>query len=183
MPASMLIDPGFFTAMARLAANEQTRVVDFINAFHANTAHPSIQLHTIDAARSSGMWSGRVTQDLRVILHKDRDVWILLHIDHHDAAYTWAERRDIGRHPITGALQIVELVGTIREVETIVRRAPALAPPLFAAHEDAYLLSLGVPADWLPTLRKIASEDDLLIVCEKLPPDVSERLMDLAGRP
>ena len=179
MATSMLIDPGFFDAVARLTPTEQARAVSFINTFRASAAHPSIQLHAIDAARSRGMWSGRITRDLRAILHKDGDTWVLLHVDHHNPAYAWAERRDIGRHPVTGALQIIESVETIHQ--PLVTPTAAAVPRLFAKHDDAYLLSLGVPQNWLPTLRQIATEDDLLVVCQKLPAEVSERLLDLAA--
>lgn len=181
MAQQTLIDPGFFSAMARLTSGEQARVVDFINLFYENPAQPSIQLHTIDATRSRGLWSGRVTQDLRVILYKDGETWVLLYIDHHDPAYRWAERRDIGRHPVTGALQIVETVETIREVEKIITVPRQVeASPRFAAHPDAYLLSLGVPPNWLPTLRLVSDDEQLWQVLEKLPPEVGDRLLRLS---
>jgi superfamily I DNA/RNA helicase len=119
---------------------------------------------------------------LRAILHKDREVWAILHAGHHDAAYAWAERRDVGRHSVTGALQIVESVETVREVERIIEVfVEAETPPTFERHDDAYLLSIGVPESWLPTLRKVRDDDQLLVVCEKLPPDIAERLLALAA--
>ncbi len=39
------------------------------------------------------------------------------------------------------------------------------------------MLSLGVPETWLPTLRQVRDDDQLLVVCEKLPEDVAERLL------
>ena len=42
---------------------------------------------------------------------------MLAYVDHHDAAYRWAERRQIERHPKTGAAQIVEIRETVREIE------------------------------------------------------------------
>ena len=34
---------------------------------------------------------------------------LLCYVDHHDAAYRWAEQREIERHPTTGAAQFVEV--------------------------------------------------------------------------
>lgn len=182
MSRKVILAPQLFDAIARLTANEQARAIDFIRTFQDNPAHPGLKLHPITATRSSGMWSGRITRDLRAILHKDGDTWALLHADHHDAAYAWAERRDIGRHPVTGALQIVEAIETVREVErTIEVEATPDAPPLFAGHEDDYLLSLGVPETWLPTLRRVQNEDQLFTICERLPAEVGERLLSLAA--
>ncbi len=176
---NVIFAPQLFSASARLTAKEQSRVIEFINKFQENPAHPGLQLHTIDNTRSAGMWSGRVTRDIRAILHKDGETWAILHVDHHDAAYTWAERRDVGRHPITGALQIVEAIETVREVEKIVHVA-AKAPPIFVDHQDGYLLSLGLPESWLPVVRAVRAEDQLLSFMDKLPEDVVERLMKVA---
>ena len=56
-----------------------------------------------------------------------------------------------------------------------------MLPRLFARQSKDYLLSLGVPVDWLPTIREIADEDQLLTVADKLPEEVAERLTS-AGR-
>lgn len=182
MAASVIIADQLFGAMARLTANEQSRVIDFINSFKSNPAHPSLKLERLTKAKSKGMWSGRISRDLRAILHKDGDTWAILHSDHHDDAYKWAERRDIGRHPVTGALQIVESVETVREVERIIEVAVVpQAPPVYSGHDDAYLMSLGVPEVWLPTIRNVRDDDQLLAVCEKLPADVCDRLLNLAA--
>ncbi|MBN2565914.1 MAG: ATP-dependent helicase, partial [Candidatus Eisenbacteria bacterium] len=182
MAANVIIAPQLFSSLGQLAANEQVRVIDFINTFQANPASPGISLERLTRARSKGVWSGRVSGDLRAILYKDGDTWAILYVDHHNPAYEWAERREVGRHSVTGALQIVESVETIREVERIVEiLVHPEAPPIFEKHADDYLLSLGVPESWLPTLRRIRDDDHLLVVCEKLPDDVGERLFALAA--
>ncbi len=182
MAANVIIASQLFTSLGQLTANEQARVIEFINTFQSNPAHPGVSLERLTRARSKDVWSGRVSRDLRAILHKDGDTWAILYADHHDAAYNWAERRDIGRHAVTGALQIVESVETVREVERLVEVCvQPEAPPLFESHGDDYLLSLGVPESWLPTLRKVRDADQLLTVCEKLPEDVAERLFALAA--
>jgi len=177
-----IVAPQLFSSLGRLTANEQARVIDFIKTFQANPANPGVSLERITRNKSKGLWSGRVTRDLRAVLHKDGETWALLHADHHDAAYSWAERRDVGRHSVTGALQIVETVESVREVERVIEvHVEPDAPPLLERHADDYLLSLGVPESWLPTLRSVNTDDQLLVVCEKLPEDVAERLLALAA--
>ena len=182
MATSVIIAPQLFSSLGRLPASDQARVIDFINTFQSNPAHPGLSLERVTRARSNGVWSGRVTRDLRAILHKDGDTWAILYADHHDPAYDWAARRDIGRHSVTGALQIVESVETVREVERVVEvLVEPDAPPIFERHDDDYLLSLGIPEAWLPTVRRVCDDDQLLVVCEKLPLDVGERLFALAA--
>ena len=182
MTAKVIIAPQLFSSLGQLAANEQARVIDFINTFQADPAHPGLSLERLHRVRSANVWSGRASRDLRAILHRDGDTWAILYVAHHDSAYDWAERRDIGRHSVTGALQIVEAVETVREVERIVEvPVQPEAPRTFRGHEDDYLLSLGLPETWLPVLRQVRDDDGLLAVCERLPADVAERLLTVAA--
>ncbi|MEC7523852.1 MAG: 3'-5' exonuclease [Myxococcota bacterium] len=179
MGASFLLADSFLPAVVNFSASEKARVLDFISQFQKNPANPGISLERVNGARADNVWSGRVSRDIRAILFKDGDTWVALHVDHHDPAYRWAERRDIGRHPVTGSLQVVEVVEDVREVLP----EPARTAPraLLADHSDEYLLSLGTPESWLPVLREVADDDQLLDVCVKLPEDVAERLLRVAG--
>lgn len=175
-PQIILAD-SLLDSLADLEKDERLRVLDFIGELRRGPKSTGMSLERI--SRTKNLWSGRITQELRAILYRDGDTVAVLHAGHHDPAYRWAERRDIGRHPVTGAFQIVETVETVREVERQILTEPA-APPLFAAHDDPYLLSLGVPATWVPALRKITDADQLLAFTEHLPPDVTDRLLRLA---
>jgi len=177
---SLLIADTFLPATIRLTADEQRRVNEFLVAFSRDPSHPSISLERLDRTASNDLWSGRITQDLRAILHKEGDVWAALYVDHHDDAYQWARRRSVVRHPVTGALQIVESIERIEEVIRTVVTTVVDAAPIFAHYSDDYLLSLGIPPQWLPVIRELRSEDDLLAVCGKLPREIAERLLTLA---
>lgn len=179
---AVLIADTFLASLDRLEAAEKLRAIDFLTAFQANPANPGIRLERVTKARGSDVWAGRISQELRAILTKDGDTWAVVHAGHHDAAYDWACRRRIERHPATGALQIVEAVETVEEIKRVVQvDASPDVPPTFASHADDYLLSLGVPESWLPAVREIRTDDHILKVCEKLPEEVAERLMDVAA--
>lgn len=181
MTANVIMATQFLDSLAGLTDSEKGRALEFVNTFRKNPANPGTKLERVRNTRSKDLWAGRVSRDLRAIFHKDGDTWALLHVGHHDPAYQWAERRDVGRHSTTGALQVIELVeGTHEVTQAFSSAAPQGAPPLLDGHADDYLLSLGVPDSWLPTLRAVLSEDQLLEVCGKLPADVSERLLILA---
>lgn len=97
--AAVIFAKDFFPAISRLQPNEQAQVIQFVTQFQQNPAHPGISLERVKNS-DDGVWSGRVTQDLRAILYKDGDTWAILHADHHDPAYAWAERRQIGPHSV-----------------------------------------------------------------------------------
>ncbi|MCA9663729.1 MAG: ATP-dependent helicase, partial [Myxococcales bacterium] len=175
----LILADTFFDSLDHLEKDEQLRALSFVQELRRSTKSTGASLERIRNARSKNLWSGRITRDLRAILHREGDTLTILHAAHHDPAYRWAERRDIGRHPVTGAFQIVETVETVREVEREVYVEP-LAPPLFAAHTDAYLLSLGVPESWVPAIREVRTGEQVLELALRLPPDVGDRLLLLA---
>lgn len=177
----LLIAKTFYDSAARLDTTDRARVLDFMTKYHDNPAHPSISLERAVDAKDPNIWSARITKGLRAILHKDGDRSVLLYAGQHDDAYGWAARRRISTHPVTGALQIVE---SVEGVEQLIVASPDPArASLFPEEkfESAYLLSLGVPEDWLPTIRRIATEDELLVVATRLPEEVAERLVALAA--
>lgn len=180
--AQVMFAPEYFRSLGDLQPSEQARANEFVLLFQQNPAHPSISLERLNT-RGNRLWSGRITQELRAIAYQEDSAWVLLHAGHHDAAYAWAERRDVGRHSVQGSLQIVN-VEEVEEVRTkvLVEYDPGL-PPRFEHHSDEYLLSLGVPEDWLPAVREVRTEDHVLEVAARLPSGVGERLLDLyAGR-
>ena len=104
-------------------------------------------------------------------------------VDHHDAAYHWAERRKIERHPTIGAAQLVEIRETVVEVPiTKYFEQPAKVsqkPLLFKAIDSSKLLDYGVPEEWIASVREV-NEDTLFDVASHIPGEVAEALLCLA---
>ena len=178
-----LIATTFNESLAKLTERERTRVKETVFDLQVNPAQPGHQLHRVEAARDPGFWSVRVNLDVRIIVHRSADNFLLCYVDHHDEAYRWAERRKIETHPTTGAAQIVELREMIREVPVVTHSEvpPQLEskPALLAGRTDAELLGYGVPSDWLEAIRD-ADEDSLLDLVEHLPGEAMEALLQLA---
>lgn len=177
---AVAIGVSFFSATQKLSNEDRGKIFTFVGKFQENPAHPGLSLERIHQAKSENVWSARVSKELRAIAVKDGDDWALVYVDHHDDAYRWTETRSIERHSHTGALQIVELPTTLAESSSGVTRN-AKASGIFDRFNEQYLLSLGTPELWLPVVRQIANEDELLEVAQKLPPDVADRLFDLAA--
>ncbi|MCC6129839.1 MAG: DEAD/DEAH box helicase [Acidobacteria bacterium] len=177
---TVAVAPTFFASADKLESGERARVFDFLAKFYENPAHPSLSLERV-VKRDPKIWSARITQELRAIVHRDGDTNLLLYAGHHDDAYQWAERRRVENHPVTGALQVIEVAETAREELSWAAEAPKKKGGLLKAHADDYLESLGVPADWLPVLRAVETDDQLLEVAAKLPSDLAERLLRVAS--
>ncbi len=160
-------------SLLELSPPEVVAAIDFAREFQRNPAQPGHSLERVHS--SAGTWSARISSELRAVLAKEGELWLFLHAGHHDEAYRWARNRKLSTHPVTGVLQIVQVVETI-EHRIVVRDVPGL----FQDYQDDYLVSLGVPPEWLPTVRQVTDDDQLLRLADGLPEDVQERLFHLA---
>ena len=68
-----IIADSLFTCLGGLANADKARVFDFITTFRKAPDSPGISLERITRTRTSNLWSGRISEDLRAILHKDGD--------------------------------------------------------------------------------------------------------------
>ena len=184
----------FTDSLARLTGDEQKAVKTAAFDLQMNPAHPGLKLHQVDRAKDKDFWSVRVSRDIRLIVHRTASSFLLCYVDHHDAAYQWAERRRLERHPTTGAAQLVEIRETVREIqvpryvevdvpassEGAVAGGPtASKTAIFADASDNDLLGYGVPVAWLDDVRA-ATEDTLLDLADHLPGEAAEALLQLA---
>ena len=173
----------FVDSLAKLTGSEQKAAKTTAFDLQMNPAQPGLQFHKLRKARDPNFWSVRVTRDLRMIVHRSQRSLVLCYVDRHDDAYQWAERRKLETHPKTGAAQIVEVRETVQEITVPVYvESEQEAPPkpfLFTDIPESDLLGYGVPAEWLGEVRK-ANEDSLLQLCERLPHEAAEALLELA---
>ncbi|MGE0827166.1 MAG: 3'-5' exonuclease [Candidatus Binatia bacterium] len=178
----------FTDSLARLTGDEQKAVKTTAFDLQLNPANPGMSFHKLEKAKDKNFWSVRVSDDIRLIVHRTANSLLLCYVGHHDKAYAWAERRKLETHPKTGAAQLVELRETVQEVviPTYVG-APKLVvtkKPLFAHMATEELLSYGVPAEWVNDVRQV-TDDTLLTLADHLPGEAAEALLELAtgGKP
>jgi hypothetical protein len=171
----------FTASLARLNGAEQKAVKTTAFDLQLNSSSPGLRLHRLDRPRDPNFWSVRVNDDIRLIVHRTPTSLLLCYVGHHDAAYGWAERRRIERHPTTGAAQLVELAERVEHIAipAVATMAPTLKSLLFAGITDETLLGYGVPTEWLIEVRR-ANEDTLFDITERLPQEAAEALLNLA---
>lgn len=187
----------FLLQLAKLPGNVHIKVMKWAILFQTDPKSPGINYEKIHAARDPNLKSIRIDQDWRGIVFKPEsgDVYVLLYVDHHDAAYRWAERRKLSINPVTGAMQVVLVQEVAISVDADVTAEspkliadPALSvpsagavPALFGELSDHALMSLGVPEDWLLRVRTVQSEIELDTLQESLPVEAYEGLFLLAA--
>ncbi len=185
---TFLLSDTFTDSLAKLTGEEQKAVKTTAFDLQMNPANPGMKFHRLDKTKDKNFWSVRVSRDLRLIVHRSDSSLLLCYVAHHDAAYVWAERRKLERHPTTGAAQLVEVREMVREIMVPVYKPEETAPPpkprLFDHLSEEELLSYGVPTEWVADVKE-ANEDSLLILSDRLPREAAEALLELAtgGKP
>jgi len=173
----------FTDSLSKLTNDEQKAVKTTVFDLQINPANPGIRLHKVDKARDKNFWSVSVNKDLRLIVHKTTDSFLICYVDHHDQAYSWAQRRKIEAHPKTGAAQIIEVRETVNEIEipryVETESATPQSPILFHDISDEELSNYGIPDEWLKDV-KTADENRLMQLVDYLPEEASEALLKLA---
>ncbi|WP_308368027.1 MULTISPECIES: UvrD-helicase domain-containing protein [unclassified Microbulbifer] len=181
MPAiQVAISQDFFQAFARVPRAQQKKVNEFVSKFRNNPEASGINYEKINDAASPGYRSVRIDQDYRGIVYKPKvgNVYLMMWVDKHDAAYDWARRHKCEVHPETGSLQIYETVHSELAVAVVAQAVPA-AEPLFSLR-DRELLRLGIPQERLEGVKALVSQDQLDAMQNTLPVEAFEALCFLA---
>ena len=121
------------------------------------------------------MLSMRVDLAYRVILSEieSGESYLMLWVDHHDAAYQWAERRKV---MTTG--NVIQVIRTEEATETSMLSGQG---GLFSGFSARHLRRLGVLEEQLPLIASIQSEDDLALAVHEIHPSIHEALCYLAS--
>jgi len=77
----------FTDGFARLTRDEQKVIKTTAFDLQLNPAGSGMSFHKLDRAKDKNFWSVRVSDDLRLIVHRTQGSLLLCHMDHHDKAY------------------------------------------------------------------------------------------------
>ena len=178
----------FTESLSRLTSEEQKATKTTVFDLQVNPTRTGHAFHKLEKSKDKNFWSVKVNSDIRLIVHKTQNSFLLCYVDHHDKAYDWAERRKLETHPSTGAAQLVEIRETVSEIIIpIYKPSEVELPPkplLFKNVSEEELLSYGVPPEWLADVKNL-DEDSLLILADRLPAEAAEALLEIAtgGKP
>lgn len=124
---ALLYASTFTDALGRLSSAEQKQAKLTAFDLQMDPRGNGLQMHRIE--KSPGFWSVRVSGDIRIVLFKDAETTLLAYVDHHDAAYRWAERKRVVAHERTGAMQFVEVPVIADDVVPVAVAQPAPQVP------------------------------------------------------
>lgn len=183
---TVAIGSQFMDALARLPQKTQKKTRDMITKFQQNPTSPGLNYEKIKS-KDPRMRSLRIDQSYRaIVLQVEKsNTFLLLWVDNHDEAYSWAEGRVCSVNAITGGIQVVD-VSEIQAVPTkIVEPTDQSSPEenkpdIFQQFSDTDLAGVGVTDLMLPLVRSIRSEPALESLDGTIPKAVYNALYMLA---
>ena len=188
----------FWDRLFDLPKAQQKKVRSFVTKFRQSPTASGINYERINAACQSNYRSVRIDQAYRciVLAPEKGSVYVLLWVDLHDDAYSWARRTRVEVHPNTGYLQIYSTVDADEDTPTEGGQVPdtlaaSSAPsvpersqkppselpsvPLFNL-DDTRLLGIGVPKPMVQVVIELYSVDQLERLQNALPTEAYEAL-------
>ena len=178
----------FFANLLNLPPAVHTKVMKWAIRFQADPTSSSINYEKIRTARDANLRSVRIDQDWRGIVFRspDDNVFVLMYVGHHDAAYRWAEGRKVEINPVTGALQLVHIeerseTPAPEDASAAITASSPVVPGFYDFLSNRELLSIGVPEDLIPRVRSLHSEEDLDGIQGILPVEAYEGLFLVAA--
>src|SRR5436305_9756100 len=73
----------FTDSLTRLTNDEQKAVKTTAFDLQVNPTAAGLSVHRLDRARDKRFWSVRVSDDVRLIIHRDEKSLLLCYVDHH----------------------------------------------------------------------------------------------------
>lgn len=173
----------FLLNLSKLPSGVQSRVMKWAIKFQADPKSPGINYENIHASADANMKSVRIDGDWRGIVFKPNqgEVYVLLHVNKHDEAYRWAERRKLIINPVTGAMQMVQVEEAVTVAADLPKQVDAKAVPITQDVTDNELISLGVPPEMIARVRLACHESDVDDLQDLLPVEAYEGLFLLAA--
>jgi hypothetical protein len=165
----------FVKQMNTLAESARKAVTEFFSKFSANPNSPGINYEIVKGSYKNSLHSVRINNDIRAIIGRpSKDVYLMLWVDKHDAAYQWATGRCCEVNAQTGAMQVF-LVDESEKKQSSAQKTAAI-PGLLDAFKDKELTRIGVPLELIPKVRELKNEEDFEKFIGQLPEETSEPL-------
>ncbi|MDH0687248.1 MULTISPECIES: UvrD-helicase domain-containing protein [Pseudomonadaceae] len=167
----------FLKSFAAVPRAQQLAVLNFVAKFRQNPMASGINYERIRDAADANMRSVRINDNMRGIVLKPDvgNVYCLLWVDQHDAAYQWASRHRVAIHPDVGSIQVYA-VHEVSDAQPAQFEQSPERVGLFHALKDREIRRLGVPDDRLAAVRAVCTEEQLEALQSELPDEAFEAL-------
>jgi hypothetical protein len=179
--AQLMMHRDVLTGFGKLPSKVQKKVNELLKKFAEDSTQSSIHLEPLKPmARDPKVRSARLGDDYRaiVIAPEKGDIYVLMHIDHHDEAYRWCANKLFEAHTTLGVFQVIDVEQAERVAAEVKAEhtKPIVIDYRIQELSDEELFTAGVPQALVPSVRAVQSDDDFERVAEYLPPEARQVL-------
>lgn len=163
---NLSIDISCNLALEKVPAKVRKQFWKLVQKMHTHPEAKGNNLERVRGGSDKRMRSIRLDGGYWAIALQEGNDLLLVHVDEHDKAYTWAERRRAVVDDITRSVRFVVAVSEETAAPAAAPVQEAAQPGLFDTWTDDELISAGVLSDHLPTVRSIIEEDAIAALPE-----------------
>jgi mRNA-degrading endonuclease RelE of RelBE toxin-antitoxin system len=169
----------------KLPTKVQKKVATLIERFQENPWDTAIGLHSLKESMLDTKVRGADLPDgyrAIIIAPEQGDTFLLVHIDSHDRAYSWARSKRFEVHGSTGNFQIFDVKETTQALQesTVTTSLSTNNYPLQQLSDDEFYQA-GVPKLLIPSLRQIQSNHEFDVLREYLPLECYDVLLGVVA--
>ena len=115
------IENEFLDSLLRLPKKIQKKTREFLDKFRNDPRSPGINLERVKNSQDGKLYSVRIDQQYRAIVayQKETGVYLLLYVDNHDDAYTWAVNKCVQVNPHTNTIQVYQHMEETEQAEAL----------------------------------------------------------------
>lgn len=183
--AQLMLHREVLKNFGKLPAKVQKKIYELTHKFEEDSTQAGIHLeHLSPMAKDPKVRSARVGDDYRaiVIAPETGDVFLLMHVDHHNEAYAWCKNKLFEAHVATGSLQVFD----VEETTAIANQLAA--PPNQEVVQyplddltDQELFQAGVPDALIPAVRAVRNDEAFDQLADYLPKEAAQVLTGIVA--
>lgn len=158
----------WFKSVADLEGSDGKRVNRALHHFVNDRDHPGLNLHSVKGDGAGRLHTIRASQELRILLAKEGNVYVFLEAGHHDAIYERAGRCRFVANPHRGYVGLVDVARAANwsgeDDHPPVRQASSDhgdRPGVLDHWADVDLRDVGLADDEIVSVRECRAEDEL----------------------
>lgn len=176
----LVLDKNFLAGLHKLQPVVRQKVLELPAKFE-QAQHAGVHLEKLNGCADERIRTVRVDQFYRgVVVRLSEGRFALLRVLPHDDANAWAMKQRFGVNPVTGIVELVDVPTVAQQVELVTAHKVAGQPGIFENVADKDFRQVGVDDAFVPLLRVLTDEAQVLAIASLLPKAQGDAVLLLA---
>lgn len=176
----LLLEKNFLAGLHRLDPVVRQKVLELPGKFE-QAHHAGVHLEKLNGCADDRVRTVRVDQFWRgVVVRLGEGRFALLRVLPHDDANRWAMKQRFGVNPVTGIIELVDVPTVAEQVDAVTAHKVQGQPGVFDGVADKDFRQVGVDEEFVPLLRRLTEEAEVLAIASLLPKAQGDAVLLLA---